>query len=185
MDNLLAGEFVTDDEEVRENLDIVKRDASVSVLCDFRLVLRHEMHLLDHLEATIRLICRRHRERGHGVASVGDVVCDSGLVGLVENILNEVDIGSCVGMHFLTKCLGDERPEMVLVLNMLLVDHLGSLRGEVSRIILDTSPVVKGQSSPKRRVPSESFDFNSRRIFSKGILIDRIPIDEVDACATF
>ena len=74
---------------------------------------------------------------------------------------------------------------MVLILNVLLVDHPGSLCREVSRIILDTSPVVKGQSSPKRRVPSESFDFNSRRIFSKGILIDRISIDEVDAAAAF
>ena len=141
--------------------------------------------MLDHLQTALTLICGRHRKRGHGVTSISDVVCDPRLVGLIQNTLDEVDVGCRVGVHFFTKSLSNERPEMVLILNMLLVDHLGGLCGEVSRIILDTSVVVKGQSSPKRRVPPESFDFNSRRIFSKGILIDRISIDEVEAAATF
>ena len=82
-------------------------------------------------------------------------------------------------MHLLAESLSNERPEMVLVSDMLLVYHLGGLCWELPRIICDSSPVVKGQSSPKRRFPSESLDFNSRRIFSSGILIDRIPVDEV------
>ena len=109
MDNAFARELVADNEEVRKYLNVIECNTTVSVLLNLHLVFRLEAHLLDHLEAALRLIRRLHRECSNSIASVTHIISDASCICLVENSFDEVYIWSSVGVHLFAKCFRDER----------------------------------------------------------------------------
>ena len=129
--------LVADNEEVRKYLDVEERDGPVSVFLYFHLVFRHEVHLLHDLQTPLSLIGRLSGEGRYSVLSIGHIISDPRRICIVQNLLDEVDARRSSGVHFLTERLRNESTKVVLILNVLLVNHSLCFLGQFLHIVCD------------------------------------------------
>ena len=113
------------EEQVGEHLDVENDRRVVRRLLELLLMimLGGEVHLLDELDAVVGLMSRLHGERENLLTNIAHVVRHARLVGVVQDLLDEVDAGLGPGMDLLSEVPGYELADRLLALHDLLLDH--------------------------------------------------------------
>ena len=181
----LTLDLPVDQEKVREDLHVVEYEFRVVVFDVLRCLLGLERHLVDQFDAVVCLMGAACSEGQDGVPHVRHVIRDTAAIGLLENLIDEVDARLRVGMILAVEILLDHRPEHLLILNTFEVHHLFvSFQWQPRADRCDRQVVAFCQFSAQRALACENFHFDLVVIDTGELL--RIPcvnIMQVDACS--
>ena len=122
---VITSELPVDQEEVREHLAVEKYDGCFLVFIDLRchVLLRFEVHLRRDLQAGIGLIRAVYGKGQNCIAHVIHIIGNPALVGFIHNMGNKVNAGFGVGTDFFCEGFLNEYPQVLLILNLLHIDH--------------------------------------------------------------
>ena len=183
----LALDLPVDEEEIREDLHVVEYEFRVVVFDVLRRLLRLERHLVDQFDAVVCLMGAACSESQDSITHVRHVIRDTAAIGLLENLIDEVDARLRVRMILAVKILLDHRPEHLLILNTFEVHHLFvSFQWQPRADRCDRQVVAFCQFPAQRALACENFHFDLVVIDTGELL--RIPcvnIMQVDACSRF
>ena len=170
VDDVGVLEHPADDEEVLEHLDVVEHETLVvcCLLClhgGFRSihglvghVVRLPLHLGDDLKRLELLVRRTSRESHDAPTQIGDVVAHAAGVGVIQDLLDEVDGRLGTGDVLLLQVLRDHVAHGLLARHHLLVQHLLLLERQARHFdCCDWNAVALGETTPQRRVPRAAF----------------------------
>ena len=108
---------------------------------------------------TIQCLVRRAVGKGENLTThVGQVILCTRVVGLFQNIMNEVDRRLCSSMNFLTKRLLNKTSQMLFGLDRLLINHLFLLCRQTACDCGYWGVVAERQTTTQRRVSNKDLD---------------------------
>ena len=174
------------EEQVLVHLHVVEDEGSLPVLLSgrgLRLLGGLEPELSVRLEARVLLVCAAHGEGEDRPAHVLDVVLHPRLIGVVEDLLDEVHAGLRAGMDLLPKVPLDQLPQGLLTAHLLLAENIMflSLAGEPLRDGGDRQSVGQRPHPPQRGPPPEDLDLDPRRDLVRQLRdVTRVPVVQVD-----
>ena len=134
VNEVIFGKLPVHEEKVREHLTVEEYDRGLILAGPrvFHLFLRFEMHLRYCFQtcfSLIRAVCSESQNR---IAHVIDIVRDISLVRLIHNVSDEVYTRFCVGTDLLGQCFLNQNAKMLLILDLLRVNHFFSLQWQAT-----------------------------------------------------
>ena len=174
------------EEQVLVHLHVVEDEGSLPVLLadrGLRLLGGLEPELSVRLEARVLLVRAPHGEGEDRPAHVLDVVLHARLVGVIEDLLDEVHRGLGSRMDLLPKIPLDQLPQGLLAAHLLLTENIAflSLAGEPLRDGGDGQPVGQRAHPSERGPPPEDFDLDPRRDLVRQLRdVTCVPVVQVD-----
>ena len=122
---ILTGKLPVDQKEVREHLAVEEYDGCFLIFIDLRcnILFRFEVHLCRDFQASIGLIRTVHGKRQNRIAHIVHVIWNPTLVGFIHNVGDEINAGFGIGTDFFCEGFLNEYPQVLLILNLLHIDH--------------------------------------------------------------
>ena len=166
-DDFILGSLVlpANQKKVGENFYIIKYNAIVGVFSGRSqlglLLFRLELHLSNSLETMIRLVAAAHGKGQDLRLHVTDVIANSGSVGIIQDLLDEVYGRGCITVNFFIEVAGHKIANSLLALDDLCIYHLLSFQGKSTIDVSYWQIVAVTKHSPKRCVPGKDFNLDT------------------------